>query len=82
MHARPAEREVVVGDRDIVVGVEILHDLPPDTFAKIEPIYRAHAPGLNPYGRWPDVVGEALGSEVTVRTRVVALFAERSRVDS
>ena len=111
------------------------YDLLPDTFARIEPIYRSLAPSLNPYGKWPDVewvdpvasspdfvmrptkeyawsevfsvsqwtgflstgsdhrrlppevltklldaVGEALGPEVPVRARTIALFAERSSV--
>jgi hypothetical protein len=110
--------------------------LPPETFAKLEPIYRSLAPSLNVYGKWPegiewvdpvassqdfvmrpmkeyasdevfsasqwtgylstasdhrrlppevlrkllDVVGEALGPEIVVRARTIALFAQRSRV--
>jgi SAM-dependent methyltransferase len=110
--------------------------LRPETHAKLEPIYRSIAPGLNVYGKWPegiewvdpvasspdfvmrpmkeyasdevfaasqwtgylstasdhrrlppevltkllDAVGEALGPEVTVRARTIALFAQRSRV--
>lgn len=110
--------------------------LAPETFAKIEPIYRAIAPGLRVYGKWPDdvewvdpvassaelvmrpakeyasdevfatsqwtgylstasdhhrlapdvlarlldAVGEALGPEVAVRARTIALFAQRSLV--
>jgi SAM-dependent methyltransferase len=111
------------------------YDLPPETFAKIEPIYRSVAPGLNVYGKWPDIewvdpvassldfvmrpmkeyasdqvfaasqwtgylstasdhrrlapevlaklldaVGEALGTEVTVRARTIALFAWKASV--
>lgn len=106
--------------------------LPPETYAKLEPIYRSIAPGLNVYGQWPDVawvdpvasspdfvmrptkeyasdevfaasqwtgylstasdhrrlapevlaklldaVGEALGPEVPVRARTIALLAQR-----
>lgn len=28
--------------------------LPPETFAKVEPIYRSIAPGLSVYGKWPE----------------------------
>ena len=30
--------------------------LPPESFAKLEPIYRSLAPGLNAYGKWPEDV--------------------------
>ncbi len=108
--------------------------LAPETHAKLEPIYRSIAPGVNVYGRWPDVewadpvasspdfvmcppreyasdevftasqwtgylstasdhrrlapevltklldaVADALGPEIPVRARTVALFAERAR---
>lgn len=108
------------------------YDLQPETFAKLEPIYRSIAPGLRAYGQWPDyewvdpvassaefvmlprkdyasdevfaasqwtgyvstasdhrrlapevlaklldAVGQALGAEVPVRARTIALFARR-----
>jgi SAM-dependent methyltransferase len=108
--------------------------LPPETFAKLEPLYRSIAPGLTVYGKWPEIewvdpvaaspdfvmrpmkeyawdevfsasqwtgylntasdhrrlpsevltkllddVREALGPEIAVRARTLALFAQRSR---
>jgi hypothetical protein len=32
------------------------YDLPPETFAEVESIYRSIVPGLNVYGKWPEGV--------------------------